>query len=60
MDADLRVVLIHDWLTGMRGGEKVLESRCRRWPNVPLPALKDTTHVAAARKTLQLAQIAAE
>jgi hypothetical protein len=34
MDAlnDLRVVLIHDWLTGMRGGEKVLETLCRRWP----------------------------
>jgi glycosyltransferase involved in cell wall biosynthesis len=32
MDADLRVVLVHDWLTGMRGGEKVLEVLCRRWP----------------------------
>jgi glycosyltransferase involved in cell wall biosynthesis len=27
-----RVVLVHDWLTGMRGGEKVLEVMCRRWP----------------------------
>src|SRR5438094_4371131 len=27
-----RVVLIHDWLTGMRGGEKCLEPLARRWP----------------------------
>jgi glycosyltransferase involved in cell wall biosynthesis len=27
-----RVVLVHDWLTGMRGGEKCLEPLCRRWP----------------------------
>lgn len=27
-----RVVLVHDWLTGMRGGEKCLEALCRRWP----------------------------
>jgi glycosyltransferase involved in cell wall biosynthesis len=41
MDAlgSLRVVLIHDWLTGMRGGEKVLESLCRRWPTAPLYTL---------------------
>jgi glycosyltransferase involved in cell wall biosynthesis len=31
-DADPRVVLVHDWLTGMRGGEKCLEVLCRRWP----------------------------
>ncbi len=41
MDAlnSLRVVLVHDWLTGMRGGEKVLESLCRRWANAPLYTL---------------------
>src|SRR5262245_61836042 len=35
MDAtgDPRVVLVHDWLTGMRGGEKCLEVLCRRWPD---------------------------
>ena len=27
-----RVVLVHDWLTGMRGGEKCLEALCRTWP----------------------------
>src|SRR5437660_1162652 len=31
-----RVVLAHDWLTGMRGGEKCLETLCRRWPSAPL------------------------
>jgi glycosyltransferase involved in cell wall biosynthesis len=36
---NLRVVLAHDWLTGMRGGEKVLEVFCRRWPNAPLYTL---------------------
>lgn len=35
----LQVVLVHDWLTGMRGGEKVLEVMCRRWPNAPLYTL---------------------
>jgi glycosyltransferase involved in cell wall biosynthesis len=28
-----KVVLVHDWLTGMRGGEKCLEVLCRRWPD---------------------------
>ena len=38
MDAldQLRMVFVHDWLTGMRGGEKVLEVLCRRWPAAPL------------------------
>lgn len=31
-----RVVLVHDWLTGMRGGEKCLEVLCREWPRAPL------------------------
>src|SRR5436309_8408179 len=34
-----RVVLAHDWLTGMRGGEKCLERLCRRWPDAPLCTL---------------------
>jgi glycosyltransferase involved in cell wall biosynthesis len=28
----LRVALVHDWLTGMRGGERVLETFCRIFP----------------------------
>src|SRR5579885_2513095 len=34
-----RVVLVHDWLTGMRGGEKCLEAACRRWPDARLYTL---------------------
>jgi glycosyltransferase involved in cell wall biosynthesis len=34
-----RIVLVHDWLTGMRGGEKCLEVLCRRWPEAPLYTL---------------------
>ena len=38
MDAR-RVVLVHDWLTGMRGGEKCLEPLARRWPKARLLTL---------------------
>jgi glycosyltransferase involved in cell wall biosynthesis len=31
-----KVTLVHDWLTGMRGGEKCLESLCARWPDARL------------------------
>ena len=31
-----RVALVHDWLTGMRGGEKVLEAICELFPDAPL------------------------
>jgi glycosyltransferase involved in cell wall biosynthesis len=34
-----RVVLVHDWLTGMRGGEKCLEPLARRWPTARLLTL---------------------
>ena len=32
-------MLVHDWLTGMRGGEKVLESLCRLFPDAPIYTL---------------------
>src|SRR5437016_2619510 len=35
----MRVALVHDWLTGMRGGEKVLLSLCRLFPEAPLYTL---------------------
>jgi glycosyltransferase involved in cell wall biosynthesis len=34
-----RVVLVHDWLTGMRGGEHVLESLCRLFPTADILTL---------------------
>ena len=40
-----RVAIIHYWLVGMRGGEKVLESLCRMFPNADL-----FTHVADPSK----------
>jgi glycosyltransferase involved in cell wall biosynthesis len=30
------VALVHDWLTGMRGGEKVLAVLCRLYPEAPI------------------------
>ncbi len=32
----MRVALVHDWLTGMRGGEKVLEVLCELYPDAPI------------------------
>jgi glycosyltransferase involved in cell wall biosynthesis len=37
--AKLRVALVHDWLTGMRGGEKCLEVLCRAFPQATLHTL---------------------
>ena len=31
--AEPRIAFVHDWLTGMRGGEKVLEALCERYPD---------------------------
>jgi glycosyltransferase involved in cell wall biosynthesis len=35
----MKVALVHDWLTGMRGGEKVLEALCELYPNADLHTL---------------------
>jgi glycosyltransferase involved in cell wall biosynthesis len=35
----LRVALVHDWLTGMRGGERVLEVLCGMFPDAPIYTL---------------------
>jgi glycosyltransferase involved in cell wall biosynthesis len=34
-----RVALVHDWLTGMRGGERCLEVFCEVFPDAPLYTL---------------------
>jgi len=36
---NLKVILVHDWLTGMRGGERVLEILCRAFPEAPIYTL---------------------
>lgn len=35
----LRVALVHDWLTGMRGGEKCLDVLCQAFPDATLHTL---------------------
>jgi len=35
----MKVALVHDWLTGMRGGEKVLEALCEIFPEADLYTL---------------------
>ncbi|MEM2174603.1 MAG: glycosyltransferase [Candidatus Micrarchaeia archaeon] len=35
----MKVAIIHDWLTGMRGGEKVLEVLCELFPSATLYTL---------------------
>src|SRR5436309_14577173 len=37
--SDLRVALVHDWLTGMRGGERCLEDFCALLPHADLYTL---------------------
>ena len=43
------VGLVHDWLTGMRGGEKVLDALCTRFPEAPLWTLMYRTGSVNAR-----------
>jgi glycosyltransferase involved in cell wall biosynthesis len=35
----MKVAIVHDWLTGMRGGEKVLEALCELYPTAPIYTL---------------------
>jgi glycosyltransferase involved in cell wall biosynthesis len=35
----VRTALVHDWLTGMRGGEKCLEVLCELFPSAPIYTL---------------------
>jgi glycosyltransferase involved in cell wall biosynthesis len=35
----MRIAIVHDWLTGMRGGERCLESLCRLFPRADLHTL---------------------
>jgi len=38
----MRVAIVHDWLTGMRGGEKCLEVFCELFPDADLYTLIHT------------------
>lgn len=39
LSSQSRLLLAHDWLTGMRGGERVLETICQRFPDAPIFSL---------------------
>jgi glycosyltransferase involved in cell wall biosynthesis len=45
----MRVALVHDWLTGMRGGEKVLEVMCDMYPEAPIYTLVHRPGSVSAR-----------
>ena len=32
----MKLAIVHDWLTGMRGGERVLEALCTHYPDAEL------------------------
>jgi len=56
----LRVALIHDWLTGMRGGEKALEVFCEIFPDADLFTLvylPGTTSPLIERRTVRRSSI---
>jgi glycosyltransferase involved in cell wall biosynthesis len=51
----MKVALVHDWLTGMRGGEKVLEALCERYPDAEIFTL---LHVrGSVSRTIERARI---
>ena len=35
----MKIAIVHDWLTGMRGGEKVLEAACALFPDAEIYTL---------------------
>ena len=39
MPRSIEIAVVHDWLTGMRGGEKVLEGVCELFPEAPIYTL---------------------
>ena len=44
----MKIAFIHDWLTGMRGGEKVLEAACELYPEAEIHTLiHDAERVSA-------------
>lgn len=45
----MRVALVHDWLTGMRGGERVLDEVCALYPDADLFTLVHVPGSTSAR-----------
>lgn len=50
-----QVVLLHDWLTGFRGGERVLEAFCELFPDAPIYTL--VHEAGSTSKTLESKRI---
>jgi glycosyltransferase involved in cell wall biosynthesis len=51
----MKVVILHDWLTGFRGGERVLEALCELYPDAPIYTLlhnKGSTSPLIESKTI--------
>ena len=44
----MRVAVVHDWITGMRGGERVLESVLKLIPNAEVYTLLHVPHASSA------------
>lgn len=51
----VRVALVHDWLTGMRGGEKALEVLCELYPDADLFTL--IHHRGSVSQTIERMQL---
>jgi len=51
----MKVALVHDWLTAMRGGEKVLEVFCKLFPDATLFTL--IHHKGALSETIEAMEI---
>ena len=51
------VVLLHDWLTTMRGGERVLEQFCLLFPAAPIYTLLHAPHAETLTATLHARRI---
>lgn len=51
----MKIAIVHDWLTGMRGGEKCLEVLCRRFPEAELFTLLH--HRGSASPTIEAMRI---
>lgn len=49
MTPESKVAIVHDWLTGMRGGEKVLEAICELYPEAPVYTLVRVRGAVSAR-----------
>ncbi len=53
--AGMKIALVHDWLTGMRGGEKCLEVLCRAFPDATLHTLiHDRGKLSPAIEAMQI------